>query len=558
MKKYRVLYASILVLASLSLVACGNSKNSTSSNGSGQSKSTNKLASKQEITVVAQQEITSADPSLSTDVVSGEAITNTYEGIYRLNAKNELELAGATDVEVSKDGLTYTIQLRKDAKWSNGDSVTANDYVFAWQRAVDPATASEYSYIFAPVTNASEIVEGKKAKSELGIQAINDWELKVTLTQPTSYFKYLLSFTTFYPLNQKVVEKYGKDYASTSDKAVYNGPFTLKDFDGAGTDTKWTYAKNTQYWDKKQVKLNKVNVSVVKEASTSLSLFQEGKMDDIILTGELAQQMANEKEFSSEKQAGTYYLELNQSKADSPFKNENVRKAIAYAIDRNALAKNILGDGSIAAKSLVPEDMSKNPKTGTDFVKEADVSATYSKKKAKDYWAKAKKELGISNLTIDLLSSDNDSSKKNTEYIQSVLQENLDGVKVTTSPVPLSVRIERSNAGNFDMVLGGWSADYPDPSSFLDLFVTGNSYNRGRYSSKEYDQAVKAATTTNANDENKRWSDYITAAQVIDHDMGVVPLYQKAEAHMRNSKLKGVAVHPTGAHHEYKWAYLTK
>lgn len=554
MKKRTILYTGLLATTVLSLAACGGGDSKDDSKSSSTEKS-GKLASKQVINTVMPQEMPTADPSLSTDVVSAEAIVNSYEGVYRLNQKNELELAGATDVEVSKDGMSYTIKLRKDAKWSNGDPVTAKDYVFAWQRTVDPATASEYAYIMEPVKNAAEITAGKKPKSELGIEAVNDYELKVTLAKPTSYFKYLLSFPNYYPLNQKVVEKYGKAYGTSSEKGAYNGPFVLADLDGSSDQT-WSYKKNNQYWDKKHVKLDQVNVTVIKESSTSLNLFQEGKQDDVILTGELAQQMADDPAFISERQASVYYLELNQMKEDSPFRNKNLRKAISYAIDRKSLAEQIIADGSVPAKSVVPAKMSANPKTKTDFVKDADLSAPSNLKKARSYWKKAQKELGINKLKFDILCSDTDISKKAVEYIQGAIEDALPGVKVTTSAVPLSVRLDRSKNGDFDATMGGWSADYPDPSSFLDLFTTGNSYNRGRYSNEEYDKLIKAATNTDANDEEKRWDDYVKAAQLLQKDAGVIPIYQKAEAHLRNEKLKDVAIHPTGAHHEYKWAYL--
>ncbi|MBE8863451.1 ABC transporter substrate-binding protein, partial [Enterococcus faecium] len=175
---------------------------------------------------------------------------------------------------------------------SNGEPVTAADYVFGWQRTVSAETGSEYAYLFAPVTNAEAITAGEKDASELGIKAVSDYELEITLTTPTPYFQYLLAFPSFFPQTQAVVEDNGDQYASTSDNAVYNGPFVLAGFDGPGTDTEWSYEKNDQYWDKGTVKLDTINVSVVKESSTSLNLFQDGQADDVILTGELAQQMA--------------------------------------------------------------------------------------------------------------------------------------------------------------------------------------------------------------------------------------------------------------------------
>jgi oligopeptide transport system substrate-binding protein len=249
---------------------------------------------------------------------------------------------------------------------------------------------------------------------------------------------------------------------------------------------------------------------------------------------------------------------MNQRKADSPFKNENLRKAISYAVDRDSLVNSILGDGSIASTGLVPSGMTFSPKNKEDFTKSAGTELSYNKKEAKEYWEKAKKELGITSLKFDILSSDTDSSKKITEYLQSAIQESLDGVTVTLSPVPFSVRLDRSNAGDFDVVMGGWGADYADASSFLDLFVTGNSYNRGQWSNSEYDETIKAASTTDVSDPEKRWDDLVKAEKVLMETQGVVPLYQKAEAHLRNTKVKGVVAHGAGAQYDYKWTYIAK
>ncbi len=208
------------------------------------------------------------------------------------------------------------------------------------------------------------------------------------------------------------MEENGKEYATKSDKSVYNGPFTLEGFDGPGTDTEWEYKKNDTYWDKDEVKLSSVKVNVVKESSTSLNLFKDGEADDVILSGELAQQNANDSAYKSFKEARTSYLEYNQRKADSPWKNENLRKAVSYAINRKSLVNQVLGDGSVVSTGLVPSGMSKNPKTDEDFAKEAGKLAPYDKEKAKEYWDKAKKELGIDELSFELMASDTDSSKK--------------------------------------------------------------------------------------------------------------------------------------------------
>lgn len=545
---------SVVALSGLVLAGCyGGSANTKSSN----SASGNSTDGGGVFNLVVPQEMPTADLSLATDTISFTALNNVYEGIYRLDKDSKPQPAGASELaEVSEDGLTYKIKLREDAKWSNGDPVVATDYVYGWQRTVDAATASEYAYLFAPVANAEEITAGKKDKSELGIKAVGDHELEITLTKQTPYFQYLLAFPSFFPQKQSVVEETGDAYASASDKAVYNGPFTLTDFDGPGTDTEWSYKKNDNYWDKDAVKLSEIKVSVVKESSTALNLFKDGQADDVILSGELAQQNANDPAYTSVKEARTSYIELNQREADSPFKNVNLRKAISYSINRDALVKQVLGDGSVVSTGLIPADMSKNPETNEDFAKEAGKLVSYDKDKAKEYWEKAKKELGIDSFEFNLMASDDDASKKVIEYIQNSIQENLDGVKVKPTPVPFSVRLDRSSSGDFDTVLGGWAADYADPSSFTDLFVAGNSYNRGQWSNADYDKVVDDSGNKDAGDEQARWADLQEATKIMADDMGVIPVYQKAEGHLVNEKIKGIVHHAAGASWDYKWTYV--
>ncbi len=542
-----------LAICGLVLAGCTTGGNKTDDSGAAEGTS----GTAQEFNVVVQQEMPTADLSVATDTISFSALNNVFEGIYRLDKDSVPQPAGAAEkAEVSEDGLTYKVKLREDAKWSNGDPVTAADYVYGWQRTVAPETASEYASMFEVVANGKEIAEGSKKPEELGIKAVSDYELEITLSKATPYFDYLLAFPSFFPLHQATVEEFGDKYAATSDNAVYNGPFTLDGFDGPGTDTEWNYVKNDNYWDKDTVKLDQINVSVVKESNTSLNLFQDGQADDVILTGELAQQMQNDPAYIVQQEATTYYLELNQREEDSPYRNADLRKAISYAIDRDSLVNAILGDGSLAAVGLVPKKMTFNPTNGKDFTEEAGSVLEYNPEKAKEHWEKAKKELGIETLEAELLASDTDSTKKLIEYLKDTLEKNLDGFSVNLSPVPFSVRLDRSNAGEFDLVSSGWGADYADASSFTNLFVTGNSYNRGGYSNPEYDKIVDAANNEHANDPEKRWEDLVKAEQTIMADQGVIPVYQKAEAHLRAEKVKGVVAHAAGAQYDYKWVTI--
>lgn len=514
-------------------------------------------AAKQEINVIFSAEMGTADISLATDSYSFTTLNNAYEGLYRLDENNEPVIAGASeDAVVSEDGLTYTIKLREDAKWSNGDPVTANDYVYSWQRTVDPETGSGYAYMLAPVKNAEAIGEGQASLTDLGIKALSDYELEITLEKATPYFKSLLAFPTFFPQNQSAVESFGDQYALTSENAIYNGPFVLEDYDGPGTDTSWSLVKNDQYWDADAVKLDRVNFDVVKESSTAYNLFEDGQADDVPLSGELAMQNVNHEDYVVQPSATTQYLELNQASEDSPFKNKNLRYAISYAMNRQQIVDNILGNGSLASVGFVPKDLAYNPETKVDFVEDAGTQLEYSEEKAKEYWEKAKAELGISELTFELLTSDTEQSKKLGEYVQGALEQTLDGMKVSLTNVPFSVRLDRSNSGDFETVMNNWIGDYADPINFLELFTSNSSYNRGKWISSEYDSLIEQASNENANDPEARWENMVDAEKLLNEELGVIPLFQSAEAHLRSSKIKGLVVHSVGAGYDYKGVYV--
>ncbi|GAA5423238.1 peptide ABC transporter substrate-binding protein [Tetragenococcus halophilus] len=545
MKKKKLF--GLMLVSTVLLTACTTGDTAESSEAESES---------QEFNLSVVQEMPSADLSLAMDTISFTALNNVYEGIYRLDENNEPQPAGAAEMaEISEDGLTYNIKLREDAKWSNGDPVTADDYVYGWQRTVDPETASEYAYLYGYVENGDDIIEGDKDPSELGITAVNDYELEIKLDTPTPFFDNLLAFASFFPQPQEIVEEKGEDYAKTGDDSVYNGPFTLTEFEGAGSDTEWSYTANDEYWDKDSVNLDKINVSVVKESSTGLNLFRDGQTDDVVLTGELAQQNANDPEYQSVKEARTSYVELNQEDEDSPFRNKNLRLALSYAIDRESLVEQVLGDGSVASTNLLPEETGKDPDTDEDFTEVSDSTLEYDPEKAQEHWEKAKEELDIDSLEFDLLAEDTDSTKRVGEYIQGAWEE-LDGMNVNSTTVPFTVRIDRSTEGDFDAVVGGWGADYADPSSFTDLFESGNSYNFGKWSNDEYDKLVEDSATTHVNDPEERFQDLLDAEKVINEEMGVIPVYQKAEGHMVSDKVKGIVSHSAGAKYDYKWVSI--
>ncbi|MEN2349854.1 peptide ABC transporter substrate-binding protein [Lacticaseibacillus paracasei] len=540
--KVKRLVAGAMVFASAALLAACGSKSSSSS-----SETFNRME---------KDVISTMDNAHITDVISGQAAVDTGDGLYRYKGK-KLEPAVATKVvKPTNNGLTYTFNLRK-TKWSNGDPVTAKDFVFAWKRAADPKTKSEYAYLFSGIKNADDITAGKKAASTLGVKAEGDYKLVVTMDRPVPYFSTMMVNPVFFPLNQKTVDKYGKKFGTQSKYLVFNGPFKLTNWNGTGNS--WDEVKNTSYWNAKQVKLDKIHVQVVKDSNTAANLFATKKLDDAVLTGEIAKQHAKDKDYVGDKQGRTTYLDMNEEKVPD-FKNLKLRQAVAMAINRDEFANKVIGDGSFGISTITPENSGSNPKTGEDFSKEAakefKTVQTYDLKKAKQLWAEGLKEVGKSGEDVTLTTDDTDVAKKSAEYLQSALEQ-LPGMKVSISSVPFKTRIQRSLDGSAQFILSGWQGDFPDPISFLDLYTTGNTYNFSHWSNKQYDDLIKASKGTDANSETKRYDDLLKAQELLSKESPVATLYQTVQGHLRNPKLKGATFSPANMYN-FVGAYMAK
>jgi oligopeptide transport system substrate-binding protein len=540
MKAKRMIAGAMVVASAVLLVACG-SKSSSST---------------ETFNRMEKDVISTMDNAHITDVISGQAAVDTGDGLYRYKGK-KLQPAVATKVvKPTNKGLTYTFNLRK-TKWSNGDPVTAKDFVFAWRRATDPKTKSEYAYLFSGIKNADDITAGKKAPSTLGVKAEGNYKLVVTMERPIPYFSTMMVNPVFFPLNQKTVEKYGKKFGTQSKYLVFNGPFKLTNWNGTGNS--WDEVKNKSYWNAKQVKLDKIHVQVVKDANTAANLFATKKLDDAVLTGEIAKQHAKDKDYVGDKQGRTSYLDMNEEKVPD-FKNLKLRQAVAMAINRKEFANKVIGDGSFGISTLTPENSGSNPKTGEDFAKEAakesEAVQSYNLKEAKKLWAEGLKEVGKSGEQVTLTTDDTDVAKKSAEYIQSALEQ-LPGMKVSISSVPFKTRIQRSLDGTAQFILSGWQGDFPDPISFLDLYTTGNTYNFSHWSNKQYDELIKASETTDANNETKRYNDLLKAQELLSKEAPVATLYQTVQGHLRNPKLKGVTFSPANMYN-FVGAYMAK
>ncbi|GEO78659.1 oligopeptide ABC transporter, substrate-binding lipoprotein precursor [Companilactobacillus mindensis DSM 14500] len=533
-KKYLLALLPIFLFA-LVLSGCGSSTEKDDKNT---------------LSISSSDVIATMDSSMNTDVIGAQNITNTMEGLYRFDGKTLKPAIAKKVVKPTNGGKTYTFEL-KHTKWSNGKPVTANDFVYAWRRTVDPKTASQYAYIYEGILNADKISTGKKPVDSLGIKALGKYKLQVTLEDPIPYFNTLMASSTFYPQYKPAVEKAGKQYGLKSKGMVFNGPFKLVNW--TVSNNSWTEVKNDKYWNAKAVKLHKVEYYVVKDANTGLNLYDANRINRLEkISGDTARQVANYKTFSIDKQAATFYIELNQKKYKF-FQNKKIRQAISMSINRDQLANNVLGKTGSVDDTIVPASMSYNPKTKVDFTKEkaldsANKYSEYNPTEATKLWKEGLAETGQKNLNFTLLGDDSDGSKKQNEYLQGEMEKNLPGIKVTLSNVPFKSRLDKSSSGQFDMVVTAWNADYPDPYTFLGLFTTGNPQNNGKWSNKEFDNLIEKSSTTDANDENARWQDMLQATKILTEEQGAIPLYQSSQANLTRTNVKNYTITPNGSY----------
>lgn len=485
---------------------------------------------------------------------------NVFESFYRLG-KNGKPTAGlAKTGTVSKDGKTWTFKIR-DSKWSNGDPIVAQDFVYSWRRSLNPKTASPYAYLFSGVKNADAIIAGKKSPNALGISAPDKKTVVVKLNRPIAYFRVLMAYPLFGPQNEKVVKKYGNRYATKAQYQVYSGPFKIKGWNG--TNDTWSFVKNNDYWDKKVVKLNKINYQVVKSNNTGYQMYQQGKLDLTPLSSEQVKNLKSNNDFTQYPYSLVRFLLYNFKDKNAvnrkALNNKNIRLALSLSIDRDIVTKKVLGNGSTLPKGFVANDLAANPKTGIDFAKEQAVKNTvdYNPALAKKYWQKGLQEIGQKSLTFDVLSSNDEAdSDQLTQYLQSQWTKELKGIKINITNIPDKSTTSRAQQGNFDIYLSHWGGDFNDPMTFMQIPMTGTSYNYGKWSNSEYDNLVKKAGNQDANNPDIRWNDLISAAKIVNSNQAITPIYQQTTAYLQNKRVHGIIHNTAGTQWSYKYAYV--
>ncbi|WP_371933443.1 peptide ABC transporter substrate-binding protein [Halobacillus litoralis] len=549
------------LMFALFLAACsgGDSETSTDTGEESTDETTEQsdegeASGNQEITVTAKSEIPSMDPSLITDSVGFQWAGETYEGLYRLDENSQLVDGMAESSEVSEDGLTWTFKLR-DAEWSNGDPVTANDFVYAWRRAVDPEVGSEYGPYFLGgiIKNAQAISNGEAELEDLGATAEDDKTLVVELEKPVPYFKSMTVFITFMPLNQAYVEEQGDKFATEAEYTISNGPFQMTEWNhGEG----WTVEKNDTYWDAETVQLETINAKVIKEVSTGVNLYDTGEIDQTELNAEFVDQYRTSDAFNVAEKPYLYFFKFNQENNEA-LGNVDIRKAISYAIDRQSLVDVILNDGSVPAEGYVPSNFVSMPDSDQDFREAQGPLVEYNVEKAKEHWQKGLEALGTDSVEIELLGDDTGTSKDVLAYYKNQLEENLEGVTIKLMEVPFKERVRRDNEAEFEMEAATWGPDYVDPNTYLNMYLTDGQNNNMGYSSEEYDALIEKANGEYAQEPEKRFETFLEAEKLLlEEDQAVAPIYQDAKAQLFRPSIKGVFTTATGPEFEFKWAHV--
>ncbi len=545
MKKRIVSLVLALALMSSAFVGCGSGNGSTSSAAGTESTAASTPAAPKTLSVCVGPEPETIDPALNQAVDVTTEIQHMFEGLTKYSSDRKTVNAEAKEIKVSDDHLTYTITIRDDAKWSDGKPVTAQDYVYAWQRAVDPKTASQYAYIFDPVLNANEIIAGtQKDLTTLGVKATDDKTLVVTLRAPCAYFNELLSFTAYYPVRKDVVD--GNDKWTQDPKTyISNGPYMMSDWSHKDSIT---VVKNPNYYDKDKITFDSIKFVLLEDDAAILAAYQNNEISFAYpLSVDEIDAWKDKPDYHNENEVGLSYFEFNVKKA--PFDNPKVRQALSLAIDRNYIVQQVTKLNQTPATGFVPLG------TGdVDATKQfRQVGGDYFSTKAEDYdknVAQAKQLLAEAGYpdgkgfpSFEYSFNPSSANQAIAEALQNMWKTELN-INCTLSSQEWAVFIDSRNKGNFAADRGGWNADFNDPVTFLDLFVTGGGNNDPKYSNADYDKLINQAKSTD--DNAVRMPALHKAEDILMKDMPVAPLYFQTRCFLINPNIKGYFMSPYG------------
>jgi oligopeptide transport system substrate-binding protein len=455
------------------------------------------------------------DPHIVTGVPEFNLIQNLFESLVSKDPKTLKPSPGVAESwKVSKDGKSYTFYLRKNAKWSNGDPVTAKDFVYSWTRLLTPATASEYAYQGYYFKNGKAFAEGKlKDPTQLGFKAVDDHTLQVELEGPTPFFLSLLYHHSLYPVNQKVVEKFGQRW-TRPENMVTNGAFVLADWQ---MNKVIKLKKSPTYWDKDTVKLAEANYYPTENLDTEEKMFRTKELDvtnEVPLEKLPFWQKDKSGVFQSYPYLGTYFYRINVTKA--PLNNKLVRRALALSINRNELIKYVTKGNQEAALAFTPPGTAgyqPTPRLPADLSRIAE---------AKKLLAEAGYPDGKGLPSIEILYNTHEGHKKIAEAVQQMVKKNL-GINMTIVNQEWKVYLDSQRTLNYQVSRAAWIGDYNDPNTFLDMFVTNGGNNETGWSNKTYDDLIaQAGKELNP---KKRLAIFSKAEDLLMEEMPILPVY---------------------------------
>lgn len=553
--KKRVISLLLVAAMTVGLVACGSSSSSSSGSASGEATAETTTASGEKIlSVEVGPDPETIDPALNSAIDGGEMIIHAFEGLLKLDENGDVEPGQAESWEVSDDGLTYTFHLREGLKWSDGTDLTANDFVYSWQRVCDPSIAAPYAEtVLSMVEGYDEAIAGDITK--LAVEATDDLTFVVHLANACPYFDQLAAFATLSPVQQATVEENGDGWAVNADTYISNGPFTI---------TEWVpgsyilMTKNENYWDADSIKLDGIKFNLMEDANAAYSAYQTGEAQMIkdVPTEEIPSLVGND-DFYVEPIIGTYYITLNLN--DEAFQDVKVRQALSLAIDREYVADTLMQGTYSAAGSIVGpgwkdtdgSDFYENANNGEEYIDVTDYEGNLEK--AKELLKEAGYENGEGLPKITYTTNDSGYHKVVAEYLQQAWGEL--GLDVSVEIVEWASFTPMRRNGETMAARNGWVGDYSDPSNILELFTTNNGNNDGKYSSEAFDAAIEKSRQTT--DTAERSAALHEAEDILMEDAACIPLAYYNDYYLMSSSVTG-AWHQTNGYWYFMYADITE